>query len=167
MSKTTVKILNTEKFLTEEFKIIKDLGEKEVEEIAKEVEKRIQFNILASIQRPGSTGNLAKSFFASKIPNGWGIGDIAYLNQHAPYWQWINYGRAKSGRTVPPATKGYFNPGVPYPDGSAFRQGKWQTTTQAFLMVPTRPIQAHNFIARTLQSLNPIIAFVLSRRRKI
>jgi hypothetical protein len=38
---------------------------------------------------------------------GYGVGNVETLNQKAPWWIWINYGRAGTGRTVPPSTKDY------------------------------------------------------------
>jgi len=167
MAKVTVHIINSEKLLTQQLAIIKKMADKDIEKIAKETEKRLQFNILASIQRPGSTGNLAKAFYSERISNGWGVGNIEHLDTVVPYWRWINFGRAKSGRTIPPATMGYFNPGTSYPDASAFRTGRWSNSVKAFLMIPQRPIQAHNFISRTLQQQNSIISSVLNHRRFI
>lgn len=167
MAKATVKFINTERFLSQELKLIKEFGDSEIKEIAKEVEKRIQFNILASIQRPGSTGNLARAFFAEKILNGWGIGNIRHLDATVPYWRWINFGRAATGRTTPPPVGGYFGLGNPVPDAGSFRQGRFVKANSTFFINPKNPIQAHNYIARTVQSLNSIISGVLKKRKTI
>lgn len=166
MAKISVKILGDNNFVAHQLSLIKEMADQDLEKIAIETQKRLQFNILASIQRPGSTGKLADSMHVERIPNGWGIGNIEYLNKTVPYWRWINFGRAKSGRTTPPASLGYFSPGTSYPDNSAFRTGRWSNSVGEFLITPVRPIQAHNFIARTLQQQNSIIAGVLHKRRK-
>ncbi len=55
--------------------------------------------------------------------DGWGIGDIDYLNTLAPYWAAINWGSSHMvGRRVP---SGYFSPGIPNPTVDAFRDGRW------------------------------------------
>jgi len=83
---------------------IQALAEKQVEEIARETEIVIRQKIRERIEREGSTDNLATSFFAVPIVNGWGVGDIDYLNTHAKYWYWQNFGQAQTGRTIPPST---------------------------------------------------------------
>lgn len=167
MAKISVKILGDNNFVAHQLSLIKEMADQDLEKIAIETQKRLQFNILASIQRPGSTGKLADSMHVERIPNGWGIGNIEYLNKTVPYWRWINFGRAKSGRTIPPSTGGFFTPGTPQPSQGAFRQGRFTKQSGTFFINPTRPIQAHNFISRTLQQQNTIISSVLGRRRKI
>ncbi len=61
---------------------IKELSERQIEAIAKETEKVIRREIDARIKRDGSTGKLARSFFALPISGGWGVGDIEFLNQN-------------------------------------------------------------------------------------
>lgn len=167
MARTSVKILGINNFASHQLSIIRELADNDLQKIAIETQKRLQFNIQASIQRPGSTGKLANAMLVEKIPNGWGVGNIEYLDKTVPYWRWINFGRAKSGRTIPPASLGYFNPGTSYPDNSAFRTGRWSNSYKAFLITPQKPIQPHNYIARTLQQQNHIIASVLNKRRRI
>ena len=48
------------------------------------------------VERDGSTGNLANSFTTVKITNGWGVGDIDFLNQNANYWYWQNLSSAQT-----------------------------------------------------------------------
>lgn len=166
-----VKILSSNNFFNHEISIIKKMADSDLEKIAKETEKRLQFNVKTSIQRPGSTGNLAKAFFAERILNGWGIGNIQHLDSTVPYWRWINFGRAKSGRTIPPDSYGHFSPGNPAPVGFNSRSGRWQYAQPSgdrfYVISPITPITPHNFIARTLQQQNSIINSVLHRRRKI
>lgn len=78
---------------------------------------------------------------------GYGVGNINTLNQKAPWWQWINYGRAASGRTIPPGTndnaaiKGYFEPET---------KGIFTKGQPKFPMNPKKAITAHNYIEKAL-----------------
>lgn len=160
MSNFRVTIQGIDQFAKRQATIIKRLSEKQIEAVAKESAKRIQFHILASIQRSGSTGNLAESFFAEPFFGGWGVGRIDYLNKQAPYWRWINFGRAGTGRTIPPGTNenpnivGHFDAA----SGGRFRRG-----SPYFPINPTKPIAPHNFIAKTLNEQNRIISSTLKR----
>lgn len=149
-----------------ESEIIKLLASEEIEKIAKLTEQVIRFNIQTSIERSGSTGNLALAFVAEPIPGviGWGVGNIEFLNRTVPYWYWINYGVAQTGRRIPPGTdfdpaiKGHFD---------APSQGRFQKGQPLFPMIPTKPIAAHNYIARTLAQQNQIISSVINQRKTI
>lgn len=157
-----------EKFENEQKAFLSILANTQVEEMAKETEKVIKQNITQSIQRPDSTGNLALQMYAEKIGDkNWGIGNISVLNVKAKYWKWLNYGVAGTGRTTPPTTIGYFNPGNPAPEASSFRQGRFvhdSSENGGFLMIPNRPIQAHNYIEKTLSEIPSIIQIVLGRK---
>jgi hypothetical protein len=161
-------ISGVEKFGKREFQTIQRLSIKQLSEIAKITEITIQRKIQESLQRPGSTGNLANSFFAEPIgTNGWGIGNISYLNTHAKYWRWINFGVAGTGRTTPPTTTGTFSPGNNAPNGADFRTGRFtHSSSSGFLLTPTKPIQAHNYIARTLVDIPNIISSALTRIKR-
>ena len=149
-------------FENQQVKFLSILVNKQIEELAKETERVMRDKIRQSIQRPGSTDNLAMSIFAEKIgDNHWGVGNINYLNSKAKYWKWLNYGVAGTGRTTPPATLGQFNPGGA-PDAGSFRKGRWEGGNQ-FFMIPKNPIQAHNYIERTLAEIPSIILKVLGR----
>lgn len=171
MGNVSVKILGVDGFVKEQIQLIKNISNLHLQDIAHQSEKRIQFHVLASVQRPGSTGKLAESIFAEKTSNGWGLGKISYLNKVVPYWRWINFGVAGTGRKIPPATYGVFNPGSQPPQGPGpNRSGRFQplrSTEGGFKMVPTLPIQPHNYIQRTLQQQNSIISSVLRSRNKL
>jgi len=67
---------------------------------------------------------------------------------------WINFGRALSGRTSPPADMGSFT-GTPIPNAGSFRTGIWQHLKhhlggKMYYMAPNKDIQPHNFIERSL-----------------
>jgi hypothetical protein len=79
---------------------------------------------------------------------GYGVGNINTLNLKAPWWAWINFGRAlTTGREIPPGTdenpriKGHF---VPDTKGIFSKgQPKWS-------IYPKKAIKAHNFIEKSL-----------------
>ena len=78
---------------------------------------------------------------------GYGVGNIAVLNKEAPWWAWLNFGKAGTGRTIPPGTKdnpritGHFVPGT---------KGIFTKGQPKFPMNPKKAIKAHNFIERSL-----------------
>lgn len=166
MPNFSIKIEGLTEFGRIQLQTITDLSEKHLSQIAKASALAMRENIKASIQRPGSTGQLERAIFAQPLDStvrGWGVGDIDYLNRTVPYWYWINFGVAQSGRRTPPATAGSFSPGNPVPDQSSFRAGRWSADGSHFI-IPKRPIQPHNYIQRTLNQQNQIIASVLNSR---
>ena len=78
---------------------------------------------------------------------GYGVGNVAVLNKEAPWWVWLNFGKAGTGRTIPPGTKenpritGHF---VPTTKG-IFTKGQ-----PKFPMNPKKAIKAHNYIEKAL-----------------
>lgn len=155
-------------FVKKQMAFVKILSDKHLQAIAEETEKRLQFNVTASIQRPESTGNLAEQMTKEKIPGGWGVGNISKLNQRSPQWLWVNSGRAGTGRTIPPGTaenpkiKGSFSPGQSRPNSGSFRGGRFQKGG-GFHMNPTKPITPHLFIEKTIQQIPTLIKFVLGK----
>jgi hypothetical protein len=141
--------------------VIAKLSEKHIEAIARETEVVIKAKIKERIEREGSTGNLANSFTTVKIPDGWGVGDIDFLNTQAPYWYWQNFGKAQSGRTTPPRSRGQFGTGNPQPIAGGGRS-KWnQNSNGQYLIDPKKPIEAKNYIQATLNEVNKIISSVV------
>jgi len=171
MAKTRVNIKGVQKFRNTEIIAVGKLSERQLRFIALKTERVIKVKITESLERPGSTGNLANSFFAEQISNNsWGIGNISFLNSKAPYWRWINYGVAGTGRRVPPKSIGSFNPAPSAPTGSAFGTGRFQQNSGpggGFLLIPSKPISPHNYIQRTLAEVRTLIDTALkSVRRK-
>ncbi len=162
-----VKVIGVEDFVLKQKEFVTILAKTEIEKLAKETANVMKQKVTDSIQRPGSTGNLADSINAEKISElSWGIGNISYLNTHAKYWRWINYGVAGTGRTTPPTSIGFFSPGQSAPSRSAFGQGRFTQSSGAdggFLMIPTKPISAHNYIEKTLTEIPNIILRVLGK----
>jgi len=79
--------------------------------------------------------------------NGYGVGNVEVLNQKAKWWVWINFGRAGTGRTVPPSTKdfpglvGHFVPGT---------KGIFTKGQPKFPLFTKKAIKAHNYIEKAL-----------------
>lgn len=119
------------------------------DEHKKELDNQIELTRERSIKTTGP--HLKEAIAVEKISEnnlpGYGVGNIDTLNTHAPWWAWINFGRAFSGRTIPPGTdensriKGHFEP-----DGKGiFVKGK-----PRFPMNPKKAITAHNYVEKTL-----------------
>jgi len=152
-------------FVRRQATIIKALSERQIEEMARETEVVIRANIKERIEREGSTGNLANSFTTVKISDGWGVGDVDFLNTNAPYWYWQNYGVAQSGRTTPPRSWGKFTSGNPAPQSSG-GNSRWSGQESAIYVInPTKPITAKNYIQATINEINTIISSVLRRSK--
>lgn len=141
--------------------IIQKLSEKHIEAIARETEAVIKEKIKERIERDGSTGNLANSFTTVKIPGGWGVGDIAFLNTQAPYWYWQNFGKAQSGRTIPPRSRGGFRTGNPQPMAGGGKSRWNQSSNGQYLINPKKPIEAKNYIQATINEVNKIVSSVV------
>jgi len=90
---------------------------------------------------------IAESGFSGVVNSGYGVGNISILNIKAKWWYWINYGKAQSGRTIPPGTKenpritGHFVPGT---------KGIFTKGQPKFPMNPKKAIKAHNYIEKAL-----------------
>jgi len=147
-------------FVRTQIASIRLLSERQIEAMARETEIVIQRIIQERIKRDGSTGHMASGFQTVKTTDGWGVGDIDYLNANVKQWYWLNFGVAQSGRTIPPGTnenpriRGHF---------SSHTKGRFQKGSPSFPMNPTKPIEAMNYIQATLNEVNGIIAKVLSR----
>lgn len=154
---------NGKSFLNAQVEKATILADKQIKTLAEETVKVIREKIKEGSKRANSTGKLADSFKIVKIPGGYGVGDIAYLNKHAPYWRHINYGSFAIGANwkhrVPP---GSFSPGNPAPDSQYAGEGnqgesKWyaqmQTEGKMFDFIPTKEIKAHNYIENTLAEM--------------
>ena len=158
-----VEIKGLNQFITAQIKLVGQISERQISQIAQASSEAMRENIRISIQRPGSSGDLERAIFAQPLNDGkgsWGVGFIDYMNKAVPYWRWINFGIAGTGRTTPPASLGSFSPGQERPSAGAFRSGRFQKDG-LFLVQPKRPIQPHNYIQRTLQQQKEIIASVL------
>jgi hypothetical protein len=129
------------------------LSEEHTKLLAEEHKKELIKNIEESRDRVKKTEglHLADSIDVEKIvegdSKGYGVGNVNTINQKTPWMWWQNFGRALSGRTVPPGTdenpriKGHFEPS----SNGIFTKGQ-----PKFKMNPKKAITAKNFIERTL-----------------
>jgi hypothetical protein len=114
--------------------------------------------IKASKKRPGGDNKLEESIeyqFFNEAGKGYGfwIGNIDTMNLMAPFWRWLNWGVAKSGRTIPPGydenpkIRGEFKPGSGI---GRFEKGFYP-------MTPRKAITAMNYIeVATFQITNEV-----------
>lgn len=151
------------KSLAQDISIITDkLSNLHTQILALTSEKLMKDNIKQGIRRLGSTGNLMKQITVEKIKDGYGVGNIETLNQNAKQWAWLNWGRAFSGRTIPPGTKE--NPRI---EGhfSASTNGRFLKGQPKFPMNPRQAIRPINYIEKTLATIQSRInEFLLSKR---
>ena len=139
-------------------KLIKDLSKEQVTTIALETVSTMRNFIRLSIERAGSTGNLEKSILAEPLlGDGYGVGNVNYLNKQVPYWAWINYGVAGTGRRIPPPVFGHFEPES---------NGRLTRTDPFFKIEPNKPISPHNYIANTVLQIPSIVQNVFNRIRR-
>jgi len=114
----------------------------------KELDKSIEDTRERSLKPTGN--HLKDQIQVEKIDKGHGVGNIAVLNVKAPWWAWINYGKAQSGRTIPPGTKenpritGHFVPGT---------KGIFTKGQPKFPMNPKKAIRSHSYIEKALGSM--------------
>ena len=151
--------------------------DKSIEQLANETVDHMRGVIKTKTYRSGSTGNLAKAIQSYKIDGGYGVGDVAYMNQPnvAPYWALMNYG----GNIAP----GYFGSGKfiygnfegDAPDseksGSNPGGGNQRFTKGAFPLYrisPKFPVMPKNYIEDTVSWLYSYISGIdLSKGRNI
>lgn len=132
------------------------LSEEHTKLLAEEHQKELKNNIEETRERvKKSTGlHLADAIDVEKVTEGdlkgYGVGNIATINQKTPWFWWINFGRALSGRTTPPGTnenpriKGHFEPSS---------KGIFVKEQPKFPINPQKAITAHNFIERSLSAM--------------
>lgn len=159
-----VKILGFEgnKFTRKQIKSVQNLSERHLSNIAKKTEVVMKKKIKGSIKRAGSTGNLENSIFAEKTSFGWGVGNIEYLNEIAPYWRHVNFGSQAIGalhsHRVP---TGGFQSGLLTPSTSN-NTSQW-TNIGPFSFIPTKPIAPLNYIQKTTAQIQSIVNSVIRR----
>lgn len=122
------------------------------EEHKKELDKAIDETRTRVIKQVGN--HLKDQIQVEKIfvdnTTGYGVGNIEVLNQKAKWWAWINFGRAFSGRTIPPGTKdnirikGHFEPAS---------KGIFVKGSPRLPIDPKKPILPHNYIERALSTM--------------
>ena len=130
-------------------------AERVVRRLAEMCEISIKENILNTSKMP--TGALADAFFKEQISSlSWGVGNIAYLNQNAKHWRHINFGSQAIDADWPHwLPKGHW-------DNGRWIEGNEDTD---YFDIPKTPIQAHNYIEKTLMDMEIAIQRVLSERK--
>lgn len=138
--------------------------------LGRNIHSFMQQTITSNVKRPGSTGNLVRSIQFGELSNGgWWVGDIEYLNRHACYWRFLNYGVSGSGMTIPGRGKlvklGSFAPGVPMPTQADFRGGRWNSSYSSsmglFTFRAKRPITPINYIEQSVFLLENKLPLVI------
>ena len=131
-----------------------DIVEKEAERVVKRLaeiaERSIKEWILNTSKMP--TGALADAFFKMQFSKyHWGVGDIEHLNEKTPYWRHINFGSNAIG-----ANWDHFEPNGPWKGVTL------EGTQDKMFGKAKQPIQAHNYIERTLADMQIAINQVIS-----
>jgi len=130
-------------------KLATTLSEKHTKLLAETTKELLLKNIEESrvrTQKPNGP-HLRDGIEIEQVEGGRGVGNFETLNKKTPWWAWINYGRAFSGREIPPgydenqAIAGHFEP----QQGGIFTAGQ-----PKYPMNPKKPIAAHNYIEKTL-----------------
>jgi hypothetical protein len=139
-------------FTHTELRRIKRMTELDTERLARECEKIIKDTIMSKSQMP--TGKLASKMLAEKIPNGWGVGDIARLDAETPYWNHIDKGSEGIGANW----QHYLPRGF-------WQNGRWvESDTGYYGIQPQSPIPAMHYIANTLLRMQVVEKIILNRK---
>lgn len=164
MANVTVKITGAKNTLRKQIKFVTKLADKQLERMAEATAETMKNKIRESITRANSSGRLENSIFSQKLGEmNYGVGNISYLNQNAPYWRHVNYGSTAIGAShshrVP---TGGFEPGFQSPTAGG-SGGRWFLATGGSSFRPSRPIAPRNYIAKTLREIPRIIRAELKR----
>lgn len=143
-----LKIQGLNSFVAKQTELITNLANKECQALANEAKFQITQNLNDSRERSldPQGSDIIKNVEVEKIEEGYGVGNIQKLDTTAPYWYWINFGIARSGRRIPPGTndnpriKGHFEPTT---------NGRFVKNSPRLPLYPKKPITAHNYIERT------------------
>lgn len=138
--------------------IIKDINMKmkEVESrlatLAEATSIKMRFIIRSQAKHQPTTGNLESHIKTEKIPEGFGVGNIAELDNTAPYWYIVNFGGSvKNFGGDYHFTRGYFvNGGFVYDTTSPIR---WKLPSG---LTTSAVLPAMNYIQSTVAWLNII-----------
>jgi hypothetical protein len=150
--KVTIRDHGTKGFYTQEITSLQKISENDTKNLAKECEKVIQETILRKSEMP--TGKLASSIIAEEITNGWGVGDIAYLDATVKYWNHVDKGSEGIG-----ANWSHYLP------KGFWINGRWVESPNGFSGIkPMTPIPAMNYIASTLAQMEVLTPLILSRK---
>jgi hypothetical protein len=130
----------------------KEISEKHTKKLAeehkKELDKAIEDSRERTIKPIGDhlKDQIQVEMISGETP-GYGVGNIEILNTKAKWWRWLNYGKAGTGRTIPPGTKenpritGHFVPG---------NKGIFTKGNPKFPIDPKKAIKSHSYIEKSL-----------------
>lgn len=141
----------TKNFRTEEITRIKNIGNKDIEKIAKRCETVIRY--LIENKTAGGTGKLANAagWTAEPIIDGWGVGDIQQLNTEVKYWAHQNWGSEGIG-----ADWDHYLP------KGRWINGRWIQSDDGYSGIkPKTPIPALNYIEDCLAQMELEIPKIL------
>lgn len=129
--------------------------ERILERLARIAEQAIREHIRAGLKHPSkSSGNLERNFYAHKFSegglNGWAVGDVTELNEKSPSWRHLNYGSE--------AISANWDHWLPK---GRWEDGLWVEDSEGYFSKPTKPIEARNYIEKTLLDLESAIQRVL------
>ena len=125
-----------------------------VKRLAEIAETSIKMWIMNTSKMP--TGALASAFFKEQTGTySWGVGKVSYLNENAPYWMHINAGSLSISA----------NWDHKLPLGH-WEEGRWieGEGENNFFATPSTPIQAHNYIEKTIADIEIAIQKVISEK---
>jgi len=142
--------------------------------LAIQVRDTMRQNVINSIIRDGSTGNLVRAieyYIEDNVGGGRtvGIGSIPELNYMAPYWYLVNYGGLSSIAARGESLYGYFGTMIAHGRPNASMRGvnvsgakiateKFTPMGQGgYRMTPTAPIAPKNYIEKTSNWLMGVI----------
>ena len=134
------------------------IAEKEAERVARRLAEMAEVSIKMWIMNTSKspTGALANAFFKEQTgKTSWGIGKISDLNETVPYWRHVNFGsEAINADWQHKLPKGHWE------------NGRWieGDGPDEYFGIPQTPIQAHNYIEKTISDLNVAIQKVISGR---
>lgn len=149
-----IKDKGAEDFRLQEIKRIENVSNQDIELIAKRCESVIRYMI--ENKANGGTGDLANSdgWTAEAINNGWGVGDIVYLNENNKYWRHVNYGSVAIGANWDHyLSKGYWE------------NGRWIESEHGYSGIkPKNPLPPLNYIEDTIAQMELEIPKILKEK---
>lgn len=156
-----VRVITPTKFPKVHLDFVANLADKQLREMAVQTTDTMKNKIHGAIKRAESTGNLEESITFERFLDGYGIGNISFMNQIVPYWRHVNFGSVAIGANwqhrVP---VGGFNPGFDRPIAGRSDQ-RWFVAQGGSTFIPKVPIAPLNYIENTLVEVPRIINTVL------
>lgn len=138
-----------------------------VRELGEETAKYMGNTISSNVKRTPNEGVTERAIVgASHVidENSYGVGEIALLQQTAPWWYVIDTGQMWSGGNyIPPYTKGIFGQGSP-PNRNINNERMTYTGSLGYFVYPKKPIRPMNYIALTKTWLESYIGIYMQSK---